>query len=35
LLGTCPRSRRSPSGPPGLFIYSSGKDSLPPIFGTQ
>jgi hypothetical protein len=23
------------SGQAGLFIYSSGKDSLPPIFGTQ
>jgi hypothetical protein len=23
------------SAPPGLFIYSSGKDSFPPIFGAQ
>jgi hypothetical protein len=26
---------RSLSSPPSLFIYSSGKDSLPPIFGTK
>jgi hypothetical protein len=26
---------QSLSGPPGLFIYSPGKDSLPPIFSTQ
>jgi hypothetical protein len=30
LLGVCPCFLW-----PGLFIYSSGKDSLPPIFGTQ
>jgi hypothetical protein len=30
LLGTCPHSHW-----PSLFIYSSGKDSLPPIFGSQ
>jgi hypothetical protein len=35
LLGARPRSRRSLSSPPGLFVYSSRKDSLPPIFGTQ
>jgi hypothetical protein len=35
LLGTHPRSHRSLSGLPGLFIYSPGKDSLPPLFGTQ
>jgi hypothetical protein len=35
LLGTHPRSRWSLSGLPSLFIYSSGKDSLPPIFGAQ
>jgi hypothetical protein len=28
-------SRQSISCPPGLFIYSSGKDSLPPIFSAQ
>jgi hypothetical protein len=35
LLDTCLQSRQSLSGPPGLFIYSSRKDSLPPIFGAQ
>jgi hypothetical protein len=35
LLGTRPCSRQSLSGPPGLFFYSSRKDSLPPIFGAQ
>jgi hypothetical protein len=35
LLGAHPHSRRSLSGPPGLFIYSSRKDSLPPIFSAQ
>jgi hypothetical protein len=35
LLGACPRSSQSLSGLPSLFLYSSGKDSLPPIFGTQ
>jgi hypothetical protein len=35
LLGVCPHSHQRLSGPPGLFIYSPGKDSLPPIFGTQ
>jgi hypothetical protein len=32
LLGACPHSRRSLSGLPSLFIYSSGKDSpRPPL----
>jgi hypothetical protein len=35
LLGTRPRSHQSLSGLPGLFIYNSGKDSLPPIFSAQ
>jgi hypothetical protein len=35
LLGMSPCSCWSLSGPPGLFIYSPGKDSLPPIFGAQ
>jgi hypothetical protein len=35
LLGARPRSHWSLSCPPGLFIYSSRKDSLPPIFGAQ
>jgi hypothetical protein len=35
LLGTHPHPRQSLSGPPGLFIYSPRKDSLPPIFGAQ
>jgi hypothetical protein len=35
LLGACPRSRQSLSSPPGLFIYSPRKDSLPPVFSTQ
>jgi hypothetical protein len=35
VAGRAPRSRQSLSGLPGLFIYSSGKDSLPPLFGTQ
>jgi hypothetical protein len=35
LLGECPCSRQSLSGPPGLFIYSPGMDSLPLIFGAQ
>jgi hypothetical protein len=30
-----PCFRHSLSCPPGLFIYSPGKDSLPPIFGAQ
>jgi hypothetical protein len=30
-----PCSHRSLSGPPGLFVYSSGKDSLSPIFSAQ
>jgi hypothetical protein len=30
-----PLSHQSLSGLPGLFIYSPGKDSLPPIFGAQ
>jgi hypothetical protein len=33
VAGRAPRSRWSLSCPPGLFIYSSGKDFLPPIFG--
>jgi hypothetical protein len=32
LLGASPRSH---SRQPSLFIYSSGKDSLPPMFGAQ
>jgi hypothetical protein len=35
LLGTCLRSRQRLSGPPSLFIYSPGKDSLPLIFSAQ
>jgi hypothetical protein len=35
LLGAHPRSHQRLSGPPGLFIYSSGKDSLPLIFSAQ
>jgi hypothetical protein len=35
VAGCTPGSRWSLSGPPGLFIYSSGKDSLPPIFSSQ
>jgi hypothetical protein len=35
VAGLAPSSRQSLSGPPGLFIYSSGKDSLPPIFSAQ
>jgi hypothetical protein len=35
LVGMHPRFRWSLSRPPGLFIYSPRKDSLPPIFGTQ
>jgi hypothetical protein len=35
LLGTCTRSCQRLSNPPGLFIYSPRKDSLPPIFGAQ
>jgi hypothetical protein len=35
LLGTRPCFHRNLSGPPGLFVYSSGKDSLLPIFSTQ
>jgi hypothetical protein len=31
----CPRSRQHLSGPPSLFIYSPGKESLPPIFSAQ
>jgi hypothetical protein len=31
----CPYSRQGLSGPPGLFIYSPRKDSLPPIFSAQ
>jgi hypothetical protein len=30
-----PRSSQRLSGPPGLFIYSPGKDSLPPFIGAQ
>jgi hypothetical protein len=33
LLGARTRSCQSLSGLPVLFIYSPGKDSLPPIFG--
>jgi hypothetical protein len=35
LLGACPCSCQSLSGLPGLFIYSPGKDFLPPVFGAQ
>jgi hypothetical protein len=35
LLGACLCSCRSLSSPPGLFIYSSGKDSPPPLFRDQ
>jgi hypothetical protein len=37
VVGHAPRplSCQSLSGPPGLFIYSPRKDSLPPIFGAQ
>jgi hypothetical protein len=33
LLGARPCFHQSLSGPPDLFMYSPGKDSLPPIFG--
>jgi hypothetical protein len=33
--GRMPCSRQSLSGLPGLFIYSPGKDSFPPIFSAQ
>jgi hypothetical protein len=35
VAGCAPRSYQRLSGLPGLFIYSPGKDSLPPIFSTQ
>jgi hypothetical protein len=35
VAGRTPCSRQRLSGPPGLFIYSPGKDSLPPIFSAQ
>jgi hypothetical protein len=36
LVAECvPRSRQRLSGPPGLFIYSPRKDSLPPVFSAQ
>jgi hypothetical protein len=35
LLGARPHSCQRLSGPSGLFIYSSGKDSLNPIFSSQ
>jgi hypothetical protein len=35
VAGHMPPSHWSLSSPPGLFIYSSGKDSLPPIFSDQ
>jgi hypothetical protein len=35
LLGVRPRSRQRLSGQSGLFIYSPGKGSLPPIFSAQ
>jgi hypothetical protein len=35
VAGHMPGSHRSLSGLPGLFIYHSRKDSLPPIFGAQ
>jgi hypothetical protein len=35
LLGMHPRSHHRLSGQAGLFIYSPGRGSLPPIFGAQ
>jgi hypothetical protein len=35
VAGRAPRSCQRLSGPPGLFIYSPGKDSLLPIFSAQ
>jgi hypothetical protein len=35
LLGAHPHSHQSLSCLPGLFLYSPGKDSFPPIFGAQ
>jgi hypothetical protein len=35
VAGHAPRSRQRLSGPPGLFIYSPGKASLPPVFSAQ
>jgi hypothetical protein len=35
VAGRTPCSYQSLSGLPGLFIYSPGKDSLPPIFSAQ
>jgi hypothetical protein len=36
VAGRAPCSLQSLSGPhPGLFIYSPGKDSLPPVFSAQ
>jgi hypothetical protein len=35
VAGRAPRSRQSLSSPPDLFMYSSRKESLPPIFGAQ
>jgi hypothetical protein len=35
VAGRTPRLRQRLSGPPGLFIYSPGKGSLPPIFSIQ
>jgi hypothetical protein len=35
VAGRAPHSCQRLSGPPGLFIYSPGKGSLPPIFSAQ
>jgi hypothetical protein len=35
VAGHAPCSRQRLSGPPSMFIYSPGKDPLPPIFSTQ
>jgi hypothetical protein len=35
LLGMCPAPTGASPARPCLFIYSSGKDSLPPLFGAQ
>jgi hypothetical protein len=35
VAGCTPSSHRKLSSPPGLFIYSPGKDSVPPIFGAH
>jgi hypothetical protein len=35
VAGRAPCSCQMLSSPPSLFIYSPGKDSLPPVFGAQ